>query len=253
MKIIVTGSEGFIGGALCPRLERDGHEVLHIDRSIGGEAASIGGLLATGEIGCVFHLAAQTSVFNERLEDIERDNVRAFMAVATLCNRHGVKLVYASSSTANPVNTTSMYGISKQFDEKFAQAYCPSATGVRLHNVYGKRPRQGTLLWHVLNDKVVTLYNGGRNIRHFTHVSDAVEGLAYAASCCLPLVNVRNPQRTSVSEFVEACNAFSPVRVQAEQRARELDNFEQTVDERIFAVPLQYKPVEAGLRQVFME
>jgi nucleoside-diphosphate-sugar epimerase len=38
-----------------------------------------------------------------------------------------------------------MYGMSKRFNEQFAKAYCPSATGVRLHNVYGREPRQGTL------------------------------------------------------------------------------------------------------------
>ena len=39
MKFIVTGSEGFIGKALCQRLKKSGVEVLGIDRKNGDEAA----------------------------------------------------------------------------------------------------------------------------------------------------------------------------------------------------------------------
>ena len=141
MRAIVTGSEGFIGKALCRRLEPQ-CDVVHIDTKIGGDAARIEHLLADGGIDVVFHLAAETSVFNDRFDDIERENVHAFMVVATACRRYGVKLVYASSSTANACNTTSMYGMTKHFNEQFAKAYCPRATGVRLHNVYGPAPRK---------------------------------------------------------------------------------------------------------------
>ena len=94
-KIIVTGSEGFIGKALCRELSKRGVEVIGIDRKNGTEASN---------------------VFNENLEQIRKDNIDTFMSVANACNLYRVKLVYASSSTANPVNTTSMYGISKHFD-----------------------------------------------------------------------------------------------------------------------------------------
>ena len=149
MRAIVTGSEGFIGKVLCRRLQPL-FEVIRIDTKIGCDAARIEPLLAHGDIDAVFHLAAETSVFNDRLDDIERENVHAFMVVATACRRYGVKLVYASSSTANACNTTSMYGMTKHFNEQFAKAYCPRATGVRLHNVYGPSPREGTLLFNLL-------------------------------------------------------------------------------------------------------
>ena len=110
-KIIVTGSEGFIGKALCRELSKRGVEVIGIDRKNGTEASNVHELLKKGDIDCVFHLAAQTSVFNENLEQIRKDNIDTFMSVANACNLYRVKLVYASSSTANPVNTTSMYGI----------------------------------------------------------------------------------------------------------------------------------------------
>ena len=155
-KIIVTGSEGFIGKALCRELSKRGVEVIGIDRKNGTEASNVHELLKKGDIDCVFHLAAQTSVFNENLEQIRKDNIDTFMSVANACNLYRVKLVYASSSTANPVNTTSMYGISKHFDEQYASVYCKTATGCRLHNVYSPNPRERPLLWFLLNEERVS-------------------------------------------------------------------------------------------------
>ena len=148
MKVIITGGEGFIGMALAAALSRRGVDVVSIDRKSGREADSIDDELSNGDVSCVYHLAAQTSVFNGDKQQIMHDNIGTFVTVCDSCRRHGTKLVYASSSTANPVNTTSMYGISKHFDEEYARCYYPRATGVRLHNVYGPRPRQGTLLWY---------------------------------------------------------------------------------------------------------
>ena len=129
--MIVTGSEGFIGKALCRELAKRGVEVIGLDRKCGTEATEVCELLKNGGIDCVFHLAAQTSVFNGNLEQIRRDNIDTFMRVADACNQNHVKLIYASSSTANPENTTSMYGISKYFDEQYASIYCKAATGCR--------------------------------------------------------------------------------------------------------------------------
>lgn len=250
MIFIVTGSEGFIGRALCRRLERHA-EVVRIDKVLGSDAALIAPMLATGKVDGVFHLAAETSVFNERLHDIERENISTFIDVATACNRHGVKLVYASSSTANGCNTTSMYGMSKYFDEQFAAAYCPSATGVRLHNVYGPGPRQGTLLYNLIHDRACTIYNGGRNLRHFTHIDDAVEGLWLAYACGMRLVNVVNPAVNTVREFVQETARYITLNPTYTDDLRPLDNFEQSVDEGIISLPLRYLSIRKGLARVF--
>ena len=108
MKVIITGSEGFIGRALSLALQKRGIEVIGIDRKNGREAADIARYMPD-DLDAVFHLAAQTSVFNTDLIQIRKDNIDTFMAVIDACAKHPnkPKLVYASSSTANPPNTTS--------------------------------------------------------------------------------------------------------------------------------------------------
>lgn len=251
MKMIVTGSAGFIGKALCQELRKRAVEVIEIDRVTGQEASTIGEYLKDGDITCVFHLAAQTSVFNDDLAQIRKDNIDTFMIVADECERYHVKLVYASSSTANPCNTTSMYGISKHFDEQYASIYCKNATGVRLHNVYGPNPRNRTLLWYLLNRDKVELYNYGQNIRCFTYIDDIIEGLIYAVGCNKPLINVANVQPVTIMYFANLVKYYKNVDIELVGEKHEFDNLEQQVNQGIYLVPLSYTSVDEGIRKVF--
>ena len=251
MKVIVTGSEGFIGKVLCSTLKERGVEVVEVDTKIGRDAKDIGQYLKSGDIDCVFHLAAQTSVFNDDIQQIKYDNIDVFISVVGACNEYGVKLVYASSSTANRCNTTSMYGISKYFDEQYASVYAKNATGVRLHNVYGPNPRQGTLLWYLMNKDKVTLYRNGENIRCFTYIRDAVEGLISAHSINHKLVNLVNNEPMTIYEFaktVKRCHSFE---IELISDFHKFDNLEQKVDTSLFTLPLPYTSVAEGIRMIF--
>ena len=259
MKVIITGSEGFVGRALSQALQKRGIEVIGIDRKNGQEAADIAKYMPE-DLDAVFHLAAQTSVFNEDLIQIRKDNIDTFMAVIDVCAKHPnrPKLVYASSSTAYPPNTTSMYGITKHFAEVYARIYLPTATGARLHNVYGPNQRQGTLLWCLLNQDKVTIYNEGKNVRHFTYIEDIVEGLIYAYGCNKPLINIANPTQTSVRQFISTLKcamedgAKVPFRTRCvlDPTIRDKDRFDQVVDTRLPGVPMDYTPLLDGLRNV---
>ena len=250
-KVVVTGSEGFIGKALCKKLEsRKNVEVIRIDRHLGIEAKGIGDYL-DGDVVGVFHLAAQTSVFNNDLRQIADDNIVTFIDVVEQCNRHNVPLVYASSSTANDGNTTSLYGLSKRFDEQFAALYAKNATGVRLHNVYGSEPRPGTLLHVLMNNPEVTLYNNGENIRCFTHIDDATDGLIAALGYHHQVVNVVNYEPTRIADFSEEVAKYNGVRILYDPHPRERDNVTQDVDRQMFTVPLTYRNYRVGLKSIF--
>ena len=114
-------------------------------------------------------------------------------------------------------------------------------------------PRQGTLLFNLLNEETCTIYNGGRNVRHFTYIGDAVEALVYASTCNRQLVNVVNPVGNTVREFCDEVAKYKPLNLHFTDELRPLDNFEQSVNETIFTVPLPYRNIEQGLSQVFSE
>ena len=252
MKVVITGGEGFIGKALAAALSKRGVEVIIIDRKKGIEAKDFFDTVPNlHEADCVFHLAAQTSVFNTDKAQILHDNIETFISVCDACRRANVKLVYASSSTANSPNTTSLYGISKRFDEEYARCYNPYATGVRLHNVYGPNPRQGTLLWHLLHDKPVRLVNGGRNVRHFTYIDDVVEGLIYAWGCNYSLINIANPEKVTTLQVAELVGKYKPIEIELLVQKRDFDRKEQTVDDSVYTLSLLYTSVAEGIRRIF--
>ena len=253
-KVIVTGSDGFIGSSLAKRLTRIGYQVIGIDRKSGHDITELAGLLRAGGIKCVFHLAAQTSVFNNDCQQIMKDNIDAFYYVCDLCKMYDVKLVYASSSTAEPCNTTSLYGISKRFDERYAAIYNRKATGVRLHNVYGANPRPGTLLHTLLNNERVTLYNNGENIRCFTYIDDIVEGLIMAAYSDEQLLNCVNNEPMTIRKFAETVqliqigNGRKMTILDIVPTKRDKDNVEQVVNNSIRTIELNYRSVDEGLK-----
>jgi len=238
MKVVITGGDGFIGKALAVALKKRGIEVCSIDRLNGIEAGDFFTSTDLSGIDCVYHLAAQTSVFNENKTDIIHDNIEVFKIVCDACARHSVKLVYASSSTAADGNTTSIYGISKRFNEEYARCYHPRATG-------------GTLLWHLLNDERVKLYNMGRNVRHFTYIDDIVESLVYAYGSSHQLINAANPEQTTTLHLAELVKQYKPLEIELIAQERDFDRKEQSVNEAVYTVPLQYTSVADGIRRIF--
>ena len=76
MKVIITGGEGFIGKALAAYLSVHGNEVIIVDRKSGMEAGEYFSTHDLSDIDCVFHLAAQTSVFNANKTDVIRETSR---------------------------------------------------------------------------------------------------------------------------------------------------------------------------------
>lgn len=249
--VIVTGSDGFIGKELVNKLKYDQNNVVYeVDRKRGLEVKYVEFLFAMKEIDCVYHLAAQTSVFNEDNQQIVSDNIADFVKIVDLCSKYGTKLVYVSSSTANDSNTTSLYGLSKKFDEEYARLYYPDAVGIRLHNVYGKNPREGTLLWHLLNDKETILYNNGQNKRSFTYIDDAVNGLLSGYNLEGGLYNCVNLETWTTEEFSkEACKYNENIKYRCVPEIRNKDNLLQEVNKGIPLIKMNYISIQEGIKR----
>ena len=143
MRVLVTGSEGFIGKNLCQFLFKRGIEVEGYDIKNGGHLNSnFNGLDA------VIHLGANSSTTETDIQKIIEQNFEFSRIVYELCSANNVKFQYASSA--------SVYGNSKTFDEdQFCSPLNPYGfskymfdcwllnkkhpyQGLRYFNVYGK-------------------------------------------------------------------------------------------------------------------
>ncbi len=139
MKILVTGSAGFIGAALCKRLLKEGHTVLGMDsfnsyydpRLKRARLADLGDHLNFRQLDLdisdseafmdayvqfrpqrVLHMAAQAGVRHslDQPHSFVDSNIKGFLNVLEACRHHGTDhLVYASSSSVYGANTLMPY------------------------------------------------------------------------------------------------------------------------------------------------
>lgn len=145
MTILVTGSEGFVGGYLRKELDRMGHLVYCIDRveanrdkffcfDLSNETSSLAKLLKEESFDLLIHLAAAKGDFNLTYDDFYRDNVTASENLITLIKALDIKSVIAYS-------TVSVYGhnnILKSEEAELAPNNPYGATKLESENIFIK-------------------------------------------------------------------------------------------------------------------
>lgn len=241
---MITGSDGFIGRHLTERLGN----VVGIDRKIGSEVIDITEQ-DVEDIDCVIHLAAQTSVWNEDHIQMVEDNIKAFTHIFFLCMRLNKKFIFASSSCA--VNTTSLYGVTKNYDELLSRTY-NYGIGLRLHNVYGPAPRQDTLLGICMDNDEIRLYNNGENTRHFTYIGDVCRAFIKAIyEVNSGIWNICNPKDTTTLQFCQEVQKYKPIRITLLPETRIYDRVHQEIEHKIPNLLCDYAPIEEGIRRTF--
>lgn len=135
MKIVVTGSKGFIGKNLCVHLQENQHDVMEVDRKTPLNDI----LLYLQKADFVFHLAgANRPLDSNEFQSENVDFTKLILDVLAESNR-SVPIVLTSSTQAKLDND---YGVSKLAAENLVQSYSAftGAAGYiyRLPNVFGK-------------------------------------------------------------------------------------------------------------------
>ncbi len=213
MKFAVTGGAGFVGSNIVKLLVKEKHEVIVIDNLHTGKKENLEGIMDRIEfceldirnveelenkikdVDGIFHEAALTIVqesfvIKEEYYDV---NVKGTENIFKIAKKHGIKVVYASSSSIygntekipilednqrNPINP---YGQTKLEDELLAEKYSVegvSIIGLRYFNIFGKGQTGSyagviTKFLNQLNEKKSPIIFGdGSQLRDFIFVED---------------------------------------------------------------------------------
>lgn len=215
MKILVTGSEGFIGKALVARLAAGQNEVFTVDRTPStrnnnieivhrtGNLADVeftkALLISLGPLDLVYHLAGQSSAeasMKNRQTDFNDNYLSTkFLIENVLGNPHVIyastMAVYGDSSQIAEENQiprpVSNYGLHKRMSERLLnRARAKSnVTIARLFNVYGpgqnlERLDQGMVSIYAamaIKDDVFQVKGPLSRVRDLVHIIDAVDML----------------------------------------------------------------------------
>lgn len=156
------------------------------------------------EIDFIFHLAAQAGVrysINKAAE-VTQNNIISTVNIFEYALKIDKiqKIAYASSSSVygnpiytpcdedHPKNPISPYAVSKLCGEIYADYYYREynlpITSLRFYTVYGPRGRPDMSISKffdfMLNDKEISIYGTGEQLRDFTYISDIINGLILA-------------------------------------------------------------------------
>ncbi len=220
MRVLVTGTAGFIAGHLARRLVADGHEVTGIDLSPRTDqpyemvvadvrdAEALTAICNERRPELVFHLAAQASVaVSMREPDLDVEvNVLGTLRLAQAAAEAGAqRFVFVSTGGAlfgqpevlpateeTPLQPASVYGVSKLAAERYLELLAPSwgleVAVVRPANVYG--PEQNPhgeagvvaiFAARMLRNEPVTIFGTGEDTRDYVYVHDIVDAFVLAA------------------------------------------------------------------------
>jgi ADP-L-glycero-D-manno-heptose 6-epimerase len=143
MRVLVTGSEGFIGKNLCEFLAKRGIDVEGCDLKNGSRFnPNLNGFDA------VIHLAANSSTTETNIAKIIKENFEFSKVIYNLCSSNNIKFQYSSSASVygnsktfqedqfcSPLNP---YGFSKYMFDCWLLNSTHPYQGLRYFNVYGK-------------------------------------------------------------------------------------------------------------------
>lgn len=189
MRIVVTGSQGFIGKNLCVFLREQQHEVLEVHRNT--EQKEILSYLSVADF--VFHLAGINRPLNPAEFESGNVDLTRFIVDALIELDSSAPLVLSSSTQAEDEND---YGVSKFSAEKIVESYS-ATTGVasyiyRLPNVFGKWCKPN------YNSFVATFcHNALNGIDISVHDPSAPVRLVYIDDLCASFLELLDGKATS--------------------------------------------------------
>jgi UDP-glucose 4-epimerase len=232
VKVLVTGSAGFIGSAAVEYLSARGHNVRGFDiagsRSrergdIGDEsmvARAFRGFSTDG----VLHLGAYASVPGCEADPDRclRTNLLGTVHIARAANSVGARLVFAPKAEVYgdrtpvptavdaPTQPTNFYGLSKLAGEHVRRMYSPNSAFLRRFNVYGPGCERSYVIPDVIrklsaHPGVLRMEGTGREARDFVYIEGVLRAMEFALRGRFQgAYNVGMGVRTSVKSLARA-------------------------------------------------
>ncbi|MBM4452971.1 MAG: NAD-dependent epimerase/dehydratase family protein [Chloroflexi bacterium] len=246
-RIVVTGSDGFVGSHLVPRLRQEEAEVIPVDISKGTDVANWEQVKHYKDIDIIYHLAAKTCV-PATVEDPRETYLINFVGTLNMLElgrRSKIKnFVFASSyvyghpeyipiDECHPIKPNNPYSRSKAISEDICRAYNQDyglrCIILRAFNVYGERQRDSFLIPSILkqiHNEEIELEDPEPR-RDFFYVKDLVEAYVRAAEYSgsdFEILNIGSGVSYSVDEIVKTILNLSGKRARVRYRRKRREN-----------------------------
>ena len=176
MKVVLTGSRGYVGTATRELLEESGYEVIEVDKKIGRNTIYLFSYLTSEKPIGIIHLSAKKSIPESKKKPWAYyfNNVLSTLSTAIVAKVSSIPVVFASS--ASVYSPSSAYARAKMVEEKIIGLLCPSVAVLRYFNIVGKTATVNdygsTNLFEIIRRDPKIEINSISSTRDYVHVLD---------------------------------------------------------------------------------
>ena len=208
MRIIITGSAGYVGSQLVKELK--GHELLLADKKTGIDLTdNFYNKYKDFKPDLIYHLAAQVDIQKAKKfpELFMRDNILATIEVC----KFDAKIIFNSSGSVYgdatviptpetyPKNPQNIYAITKSISEEFIEKKDKYVI-LRIANIFGGVGGNGIFEKF---KKGATIYGDGKETRDYVHLDDIISALIKAQDWKNGIYNISTGTETSVNQVAD--------------------------------------------------
>lgn len=178
MRVVLTGSCGYVGTATKKLLSDSGYEVIEFDKKNKKDSRNIIKLLyfLCKKPKAIIHLSAKKSIAESIKNPMTYylNNTLSTLSVAVASRIFRVPVIFASSAAVyNPYNP---YAKSKLLEEKILKYLCKKVVILRYFNIVGKsdgiRDEEGTNIFSIINKNPKIKINSIGSTRDYVHILD---------------------------------------------------------------------------------
>jgi nucleoside-diphosphate-sugar epimerase len=225
MKIVITGSKGFVGKVLINKLRSNSSQIVEIDLEQGFDLMDWDSLRFIDKFDVLIHLAAKSYVPDsfENPSSFYKTNVLGTLNALELCRKHKAKIIYTSSyvygtpqyipiDENHPVNAFNPYAQSKLIGEDLCKAYHRDfdvpVIIFRPFNIYGKGQNANFLIPQIIEQasQGKIKLKDPRPKRDFINVNDIVDAYIKALNTNFTEIqtfNLGSGHSTSIQELTK--------------------------------------------------
>ncbi len=227
MRILITGSSGFIGKSLIKQLTGK-HEIIEVDFSTGFDVTNFEQCKNIPQFDLMIHLAARTFIPDafKRPRDFYHTNILGTINMLELCRLYNSKLIFTSSyvygnpqylpiDELHPLSANNPYTDSKILSENICYSYYKHygvrSIIVRPFNIYGKGQTDNFLISSIFKQAktgIVKLQSSSPK-RDYINISDVVSAftkMIYYENSDFEIFNLGSGESHSVKQISELVN-----------------------------------------------
>lgn len=198
MKASITGSRGFIGGALAKKLESMGWEVYPYPRK---------------DVDYYFMFGSPSSqmIFSHNIDYCVKETINSFLDAIAFCKNNNIKLIYPSSATV--YNKNNAYAHTKAALEEIQGAYDSNVLGLRIFAGYGvgedHKKEYANVIYQFCQQmkrgEQPVIWGDGTQTRDFIYIEDIVNTIVENLDK-VGIIDIGTGVNTSLNEIVQLIN-----------------------------------------------